>query len=295
VCGAGDEAADDGGAAAGDFAVVREGLGEAHGNAGADGGGHADQEGIPGDVGGEGGGEHGGQGGDGAVHEADQAGLDDLQHEAAAGAVILVLAFAARERPLLQVASGAFVAVLHLRQVAEQLADGGIGGAAGGGAVEAAAFGFHLPGGLAHGFNAQGGELPGGAAGGEAAHILPADERDVLAEFFRVQVDQAAAMLVFLRRHVLKYFGAVGVVFPQALGEVGVDAAILLLRADGQGQHFLFGELGEVFHGLPDLAHDRGQSSGERNDANASQLLAWSWSGRGWCNAEGALHPTALC
>ena len=67
----------------------------------------------------------------------------------------------------------------------------------------------------------------------EAAHVLAAHQRDVLAEAGDVQVEELAAVLALLGRHVVEHPRAVGVVAPQVLGEVGVDAAVLLLGADG--------------------------------------------------------------
>ena len=90
--GAADQAADPGVAAAGEAAIVGERLGEAHADAGADGGGQSDQEGVPGFVGGDGRGEDRRQGGDGAIHQAGQSGLDHLQHEEAAVGFLLLLA-----------------------------------------------------------------------------------------------------------------------------------------------------------------------------------------------------------
>ncbi len=68
------------------------------------------------------------------------------------------------------------------------------------------------------------------------------------AETFGVGVDQAAAMLVLLPRHVGEDVGGVGEIVAQAVGEVGVDAAILLLAADGEGEDFSFGQTIETPH-----------------------------------------------
>ena len=79
---AGNDAAEDGVAATGEFAVVGESLGEGHGDACADGGRCADKEDGPRVVSGECGGEDGREGGDRSVHEAREARLDDAQDEA---------------------------------------------------------------------------------------------------------------------------------------------------------------------------------------------------------------------
>ena len=79
------------------LAVVGQGFGEAHRYAGADRGGHADEERVPGIMRGEGGGEDRREGRDRTVHQPDKAGLDDLQHEAAPGVLVLAGAHSLRE------------------------------------------------------------------------------------------------------------------------------------------------------------------------------------------------------
>ena len=69
------------------------------------------------------------------------------------------------------------------------------------------------------------------------------------AEFLPVEVDQAAPVVIFLGRHVVEDLGAFGVIGAQAFGEVGVDPAVLLLGADGQGEHFFFGKVIDRSHG----------------------------------------------
>jgi hypothetical protein len=133
-------------------------------------------------------------------------------------------------------------------EVAEQLADGSVRAAGRGLAIEVAAFELHLLGGAAHGFDADGGQVPHRLAAREALHVLASYQRDMGAEFFGVEIDQAAAMLVLLGRHVGKDHRAVGVGVAQAFGEVGIDAAILLLRADRQGQDLAFAEFGQFTH-----------------------------------------------
>ena len=59
----------------------------------------------------------------------------------------------------------------------------------------------------------------------------------------------AAAVPVLLGRHFGEDLGARRIVRDEPFGEVGVDAAVLLLVADGQRQHFTFGEVVEIPHG----------------------------------------------
>ena len=77
---------------------------------------------------------------------------------------------------------GVRVVAFLLGQVAEQLADAGVGGAPAGGLVKASRLHFHGFGGFLDGFQAERAHEPDGFAVHEAAHVLPADVRDVFAE-----------------------------------------------------------------------------------------------------------------
>ena len=138
-------------AAAGQAAVVRQRLGECHRDAGAEGGGDADEEGVPAPARREGGGEERRQGRDGAVHQACESRLDIAQHEIAPGRFRLVAALLLAELALDEFVGLVFVAALGDREVAEQLSDGGVLAARRGSVVEA--LGLHL-----HGLHV----LPGG-------------------------------------------------------------------------------------------------------------------------------------
>ncbi len=161
-------------------------------------------------------------------------GLDDLRHEAAAGFAVLGAAGLARQVLGLDGAGGVLVLDLGGGEVAEQLAYPGIGAAAGGVGVEAAGVHLHLPGHATHGLDPEGTHLPGWAAGDGPVHVLAADQRDTVAEFLDVGVYEHPAVLAFLHRHMGEDAGAVGILVPQALGEVGVDPAVLLLATDDQ-------------------------------------------------------------
>ena len=78
---AGDQAAEDGIATSGEFAVVGEALGEGHRDASTHSGGRADEKDCMRVARGKGGREDGGQRGDGTVHQAGEAGLDDAEEK----------------------------------------------------------------------------------------------------------------------------------------------------------------------------------------------------------------------
>ena len=48
-------------------------------------------------------------------------------------------------------------------------------------------------------------------------------------------------MAVLLRRHLVEHFGARRIIVMQTVGEIGENARVLLLIADGKGQNFAFG------------------------------------------------------
>ena len=82
----------------------------------------------------------------------------------------------------------------------------------------------------------------------EAAHVLAADERDVVAEFLVKQLDQAAAMAGFLFAHAFEDRGGGGKVLAQALGVIGVDALVFFFERNGQGQDLAFRQAVEAAH-----------------------------------------------
>ncbi len=127
-------------AASGQAAVVGQRLGESHADARAHGGGQSDEKGGRAAVRGERGGEQRRERGDGAVHEPGESGLDDLQDEQPLGAGLFVLAQFGRGDLL----GGDGVVAFLFGEVAEELADAGVGGAAAGGLVKAAGFHLHV-------------------------------------------------------------------------------------------------------------------------------------------------------
>ena len=63
-------------------------------------------------------------------------------------------------------------------------------------------------------------------------------------------VDQLAAMLVFLGRHIGEHLSAAWIVFPEIMGEVGVNAAVLLFAGDRQGEQVASSQFHKVAHGV---------------------------------------------
>src|SRR5262249_4150771 len=132
--------------------------------------------------------------------------------------------------------------------VAQQLTHAGVGRLASGLLVKALRLQFHQSGLLAHRVQAQRPHQPNGFATDEALDILTADQRNVLAEAFAIQVQQAMAMAVFLSAHLAKFLRLGWITRLQPLGEIVVDAGVLLFERDGQGQNLLLTEALESAH-----------------------------------------------
>ena len=150
---------------------------------------------------GKGGGEQRRQRRHRAVHQPGEPRLHHLQHEHAPARLLLGLPRVRREvlgtEPLRQ----RDVRALGGGEVAQQLADAGVGGALQGPLVEAARLELHGLGLLAHLVEAERPHQPQRLVVDEALHVLAPDQRDVLAELRAVQLDQPPAMLVLLLRH----------------------------------------------------------------------------------------------
>lgn len=254
---AADEAAGPGVAATGEAAVVGEGFGEAHADACADAGGHADLERLEAVVRGKCGGEERGERGDGAIHEAGEAGLDDLEEEEALllGGFVLTHLHGADALGLV------CVVALLLDEVAEELADACIGGAFCGGFVETDCLEFHELGLFLHGFQAEGTDEPDGAASDEAADVFAADHRDMVAETGAVMLEEAVAMQILLLLEIEEHGGLGGVGFPQAICEIGIDARVVLLEGDGEGEDFFFRQAFKSAHACLSLRLDLNKST----------------------------------
>src|ERR1700730_9443512 len=61
------------------------------------------------------------------------------------------------------------------------------------------------------------------------------------------------AMATLLLRHLLEHLRGVRVTRGEVFGEAHVNAAVLFLGRDRNGQHLAFGQIGEILHGAPSL------------------------------------------
>src|SRR5262249_49268022 len=82
----------------------------------------------------------------------------------------------------------------------------------------------------------------------ETLHVLAADQRQVLAEFLPVEVVQHAAVLDLLLSHLVEHLRRARILRAQPVGESLIDAGILLLVGDREGEDFLFAQVGKALH-----------------------------------------------
>ena len=85
----------------------------------------------------------------------------------------------------------------------------------------------------------------------EALDVLAADQRQIVAEFLAVEVEQHGAMAHFFVRHLVEHLGGGRKLLAQAFGEAAIDAAVLFLVGDGEREHFLLGQIGKSLHVRP--------------------------------------------
>ncbi len=67
--------------------------------------------------------------------------------------------------------------------------------------------------------------------------------------FWLEQFDQAPAVARLFLAHALEHRRRCGIVLPQALGKVGIDALIFFFQRNGQSQNFAFRQLVKLLHG----------------------------------------------
>ena len=89
---------------------------------------------------------------------------------------------------------------------------------------------------------------PDRAAVHKPAHVLPPDERHVVAETACVQFQQPVAVAVLLAAHFAELRRLLGIIRLQPVGEILVDARVLLLQRNRQCEDFLFSQTFKRLH-----------------------------------------------
>ena len=76
-----------------------------------------------------------------------------------------------------------------------------------------------------------------------AANLVATYERNMLAELGDEEIDEPAPVFVLLAGHLGEHLRARRIVLRETVREIRVDAAVLLLVADGEGQNFALGKV----------------------------------------------------
>ena len=171
-----------------------------------------------------------------------------MQHEHAMAGLVLFFQHLFGQQGLFELVGVGLVALLDFRQIAQQLAHLHIGCALGGALIEAGGLELHVLRFLADGFQRQVGRQPDRPATQEALHILAADGGQHLAKAGLVDFEEHMAVAGLLLRHLLEDLGGGGIALAQILGEGHVDARVLFLGGNGEGQDFAWGQFGKGFH-----------------------------------------------
>jgi len=166
-----------------------------------------DNEGIPTIAGCERSGEDGRERRDRAVHQAGKAQLNNLQNKQTAVGFLFFGLDAGGELFFFELIGTLFVAALLVGQVVQELPNAGVLRTPSSLLVETARLKFDGAGLPSNGIQPERAHQPDGLALNESAHVLAADERDVLAEFFLVQLNQTPAMPGLLVPHAFAYSG----------------------------------------------------------------------------------------
>jgi hypothetical protein len=138
------------------------------------------------------------------------------------------------------------VAVLGRRQTREQIAHRIVVRGLSGLAVEARGLEFHLFGKFAHRVEAERAVEPDWTPRHEALHVLAPDQRKKIAELLPVEIEQHVVMPDLFLRHPVVNGRGLRIRGAQPVGEGPVDPVVLLLVGNGEGQDFLFVQIGKA-------------------------------------------------
>ncbi len=136
-----------------------------------------------------------------------------------------------------------------LGQVAQKLADAGIGRLLDGPLVKLFGLKLHQLDLLADRLDAEPGRQPDRPTLYKAFHVLAADEGDMVAELLPVKLDEPMPMAVLLGPHLLQHPCCRRIVTLETLREIVVNARVFLLQRDGQGENLLFAQAFKGPHG----------------------------------------------
>jgi hypothetical protein len=131
-------------------------------------------------------------------------------------------------------------------QVAEQLADRGVGDALGAALVKPARFPFHQLGLLTNDADAERPRQPDRSPLDEAFDVVTPDQRNMVAKPLAVRVDEAGPVFRFFRLHFFEHASRGRVRLTQTLGEIAVNAPVLFFERNRQREDLPLRKIFEV-------------------------------------------------
>ncbi len=144
--------------------------------------------------------------------------------------------------------------VLGCGKACQQIAHGVIARRLRRASVEARSLVFHFLGEFANGVEPERTVEPDRTARDEAFHVLPPDQREKVAEFLPVEVEQHVVMADLLGSHFVVHRCRVRVGAAQPVRKGAVDAVVLGFVRDGERKNFLLTQIGKTFHGVAQTA-----------------------------------------
>ena len=108
-------------------------------------------------------------------------------------------------------------------------------------AIELLGFDLHGLGVFAHVFESQRPRQPERLVLDETLDVLSPDQRQVVAEFRTIEIEQHGAVTHLLVGHLVEHFCRSGELLAQAFRKAAIDTTVVFLAGNGQCQDFLFG------------------------------------------------------
>jgi hypothetical protein len=136
--------------------------------------------------------------------------------------------------------------LLLLGEIIEKLANPGVVRSLRGGFVKATRFDFHQGRFPPSVLGPERSREPQRTAHNKAFHILPPQEWNMITESLTIHFDQPMTVPVLFPRHFGEQFRRGREVCAERFGKVAIDAGVLFLGCDGEGEYLSFVQIAEV-------------------------------------------------
>ena len=118
-----------------------------------------------------------------------------------------------------------------------------------GAAIEPRGLVLHFLGEFARGVDAERAVEPDRPARDKAFDVLAADQRQKVAEFPAVKLEQHVAMPDLLLRHFIVHIRSLGIRAAEPVSKGAIDAIVLVFIGNGEREDFLLVQIGKALHG----------------------------------------------